>query len=52
MKRYTIIYQNGHVVSLKYLECEPSLILDEIEKHTDITNVWFLLDGHCKQTKD
>jgi len=52
MKKYTIIYQNGHIVSLQYLKCEPSAILEEIGKWTDVTNVWFLLDGHCKQTKD
>ncbi len=60
MKKYTLIYaeffnigsHRNSITKMKHIECEPSNLIKEIEKVCDTTAVWFILDGHCEQTKD
>jgi len=60
MKKYTIIYaeffQHGShqnsITHMKHIECLAENLKQAVEETVDFGNVWFLLDGHCKRTKD
>ena len=60
MKKYTIVYgdyfqygsHTNSITKMKYIECEPLNLKIEIEKTCDMSAIWFILEGHCEQTKD
>lgn len=58
MKKYTIIYaeffgsHQDSITFMKHIECEAEKLKQEVEKTVGFGNVWFILDGHCKQTED
>lgn len=60
MKQYTIIYaeffQSGNhqnsITKLQHIRCKPEDLKNRVEKFADFGNVWFILDGYCKQNKN
>lgn len=61
MKKYTIIYSKffrmgshtNSIVDLIYIECDSEKLVETIEsKGIDMTQVNFILNGHCTQTED
>jgi len=46
---YTVVYKtfNG-IVEPKHIECLPENLNKTIESEVGWSNVWFVLEGHCK----
>jgi len=59
MKKYTLIYADimqlgshqNSITKLKYVECLPTELDKVIEEDIGWGNIWFIFDGHCKQSE-
>ena len=56
MKKYTVIYgeiirrgsQEATIVRLKYIDCDPDDLHDEIEKQIGWGSIHYIFYGHCE----